>query len=356
LISILIRVNLRTILFIPFLLILCVSNLNAQDTIRILHYTETTGYDHGTRAASAAMFQRICDSLNANTSYLWILNSSDSSEVFDNLVSLNTFQVIVWANTSGFAGLSSLQRQNYEQYVLNGGNYFGIHAASDTYRHSTGNGNGTGAWDFYAENLSGCSVQTNPNHTAANYAGIIYHNSIHPILNGIPNPWNKSEEYYYWENGFTDSTYTPLLKVGATGSNSYDSSRMVAQYKLHSWGSKSFYTSLGHNVNDYINDALFELLLKNALFWLGETTLSVQQNTPMQEPEIVILPNPAQSIIYIQNSSTERINITLYDSQGNQVIKCSSKNELDISELAQGVYFITIETNNKWLTKKIFKN
>ncbi len=92
------------IIFIPFLLLLCVSKLKAQDTIRILHYTETTGYDHGTRTASAALFQRICDSLDATTSFVWMLNSSDSSEVFDNVASLNTFQVIVWANTSGFAG------------------------------------------------------------------------------------------------------------------------------------------------------------------------------------------------------------------------------------------------------------
>jgi hypothetical protein len=188
------------------------------------------------------MFQRICDSLNTNTSSLWLLFNSDSSEVFDDLAMINSFHVIVWSNTSGASGLTSMQRQNYEQYVLNGGNYIGIHAASDTYRHSSSNGNNTGTWDFYAEYLSGCSVQENPNHTVANYSGVISYNANHPIQNGIPNPWNKNEEYYYWENGFLENTFTKLLEVEETGTNSYDSSRMVAQYKVHNWGSKSLYT------------------------------------------------------------------------------------------------------------------
>ena len=44
----------------------------------------------------------------------------------------------------------------------NGGGYLGIHAASDTYRHSTANGSSTGTWDWYAE-MAGASVQEGPN-------------------------------------------------------------------------------------------------------------------------------------------------------------------------------------------------
>jgi len=343
------------ITLIHFLLLIGCLRVHAQDTIRVLHYTETTGYDHGTRNQSGNMFQRICDTLNATTNFVWILTNSDSSEVFDNLNFINNYQVVVWANTSGASGLTTLQQQNYEQYVINGGNYLGIHAASDTYRHSSSNGNNTGIWDFYAENLSGCSVQENPNHTAANHPGIIQHLSTHPIQNGLPNPWNKNEEYYYWENGFLESTFNSLLEVGATGMNSYDSSRMVAQYKEHSWGSKSFYTSLGHEVNDYINDGYFELLLKNALLWLGQPSTPSNLFSNPLEDDIVLSPNPVLSKLHFINSPDEGLNVILFDCLGNQQASYQSIKELDFSPLSSGFYFILFEHEHRFFTKKVIK-
>lgn len=125
----------------------------SQDTIRVLHYTETTGYDHNTREESKIMFENICDTLTANTPYVWTLTHSDTSEIFDDLLDLQNYNVVVWSNTSGADGLTANQRLNYESYVNGGGNYLGIHAASDTYRHSSCNGNNTGVWDFYGENI-----------------------------------------------------------------------------------------------------------------------------------------------------------------------------------------------------------
>jgi hypothetical protein len=326
-----------------------------QDTIRILHYTETTGYDHGTRNFSAAMFQRICDSLNSSTAHLWLLQTSDVSEVFDDLALLSTFKVVVWANTSGANGLTIGQRQNYEQYVLNGGNYIGIHAASDTYRHSTCNGNNIGVWDFYAENMSGCSVQENPNHTASNYMGAINHISINVMLTGIPNPWSKVEEYYYWENGFINNSYNTLLEVATTGFNSYDSSRMVALYKEHNWGSKSFYTSLGHDVNNYVNDSIFELLLKNALVWTAAPINALSLFSRNHGNEVIIAPNPASTAIYIRNIHTKPFNFSIFDLLGNMVLEGVSNSEINLTDLNKGIYQLVIDLDHETYAEKIIK-
>lgn len=331
--------TLRWIFFVLFSASIHVCS--AQDTIRVLHYTETTGFDHGTRTVSQAMFERICDSLNAQTPHVWLLTHSDSSEVFDDLASLQQHNVVIWSNTSGAAGLTLLQQQNYQLYVNGGGNYLGIHAASDTYRHSTANGSNTGAWDFYAEHLSGCSVQENPNHTAANHNNNLTHAVAHPVLAGIPNPWNKTEEYYYWENGFVDSSYTELLRVGVTGPNSYDAPRMTAQYKQHAWGSRSFYTSLGHDVSNYTSDATFELLLKNALYWTANPV--VQNVSEPTTPVISIYPNPAHSEVTV--SVAGNFDLQVYDVRGASVHSRAGNYDscrLDVSEWSSGVYVLRI--------------
>ena len=131
---------------------LALLRLPLVDGQQILHYTETSGFDHQTRAQSLAMFQDI-----AAQHGLTVVDDQDGSS-FDDLAVLQQFAVVVFSNTSGDAILDPQQRANFEAYINGGGSYLGIHAASDTYRHSTANGGNTGTWDFYAE-LVGASVQ-----------------------------------------------------------------------------------------------------------------------------------------------------------------------------------------------------
>jgi type 1 glutamine amidotransferase len=332
------------------------SDLYAQDTIRILHYSETTGYNHNTKQESENLFLRICDSLTENTAKVWVLTSTDSSEIFDNLTLLQKFDVVIWSNTSGAQGLTNLQKQNYELYTNAGGNYLGIHAASDTYRHSFANGNNTGAWDYYAENLSGCSVQENPIHTDPNHTNNMVHQLIHPILDFIPNPWNKTEEYYYWENGFLSNEFIPLLNVNPTGGNTYDATRMTAHYKEHSWGSRSFYTSLGHSVNDYDN-SIFETFLKNALLWTANQSIigSIKEN---ENSLLMIYPNPFSNLIHLDILLHTKSSLSIYDLQGRLIFEqLPIKNSnIDLSFLENGFYVFVINNNDKIIRNIMVKN
>ncbi|MBK9254060.1 MAG: ThuA domain-containing protein [Saprospiraceae bacterium] len=329
----------------------------SQDTIRILHYTETTGFNHNTKTESKNLFLKICDSLTANTSSYWTITSSDSSEVFDDLNTLQKFRVVIWSNTSGDSGLTTLQQENYEQYVYAGGNYLGIHAASDTYRHSSANGNNTGVWDFYAETLSGCSVQENPNHTSANHNNDMSHQTNHPTLHDIPNPWNKTEEYYYWENGYLSTGFSSLLLVNSTGSNSYDASRMTSHIKEHDWGSRSFYTSLGHSANDYVNDLTFENLLKNALLW---TAHQENINNTHENDFFVgeIYPNPFSTYINLANLPDENSSLVIYDLKGKEVFIQSQiiAPTIDLSFLENGIYLIVVNSKNGLNRKMMVKH
>jgi uncharacterized protein len=339
-----------------FLVVCFGVSVSAQDTINVLHYTETTGYDHNTRLDSRLFFERICDSLTSITPYVWSLDHTDSSTVFDDLTSLQKYSVVIWSNTSGPNGLTANQRNNYEQYVNGGGSYLGIHAAGDTYRHSTSNGSNTGVWDFYAEYLAGCSVQENPHHTSANHNNNMSHMVSHPILNGVPSPWNKTEEYYYWENGYINSTFTELLQVAATGSNSYDVARMTAHYKVHAWGSRSFYTSLGHDPSNFTVDTNFEQLLKNALYWCASPSFPTEIRT-INMHALSVFPNPFTESITLDAIASGLYQLEIYDLLSRNVYSAEveQKTTLNLSHLKKGVYYLMLNNQKQLFKRQILK-
>jgi len=144
-----------------------------------------------------------------------IVDDDASAAPFSDPVQLALYDVIVFSNTSGDAILDPVQRSNFEQWVTDGGHVLGIHAATDTYRHSTANGTNTGSWDFYAE-LIGGSVQQNPNHVTGTPAYAMDHIGQHASTAGLPDPWSKNEEYYYWESGYYNADNVDVLRVEET--------------------------------------------------------------------------------------------------------------------------------------------
>ena len=175
--------------------LLGLTELAAQQ--RVLHFTKTSGFDHNTREVSFAKFQSIAADLGVE------VDDDATGVTFSDPSALALYDVIVFANTSGNAILDATQRANFEAYIANGGSMLGIHAASDTYRHSTANGNNTGTWDFYPE-LIGASVQENPNHVSGIPLYAMEHIGTHASTTNLPDPWEKNEEYYYWRDGSPD--------------------------------------------------------------------------------------------------------------------------------------------------------
>lgn len=247
---------------LAFILMMTTIGLSAQTPWKVLHYTETTGYNHNTKSQSLSMF----NSWAATDNYT--VTNDDNGNEFNSLANLQQYAVVIFSNTSGNSGLSSTQRANFEAYIAGGGSYLGIHAASDTYRHSSANGNKTGTWDWYAENVAGASVQESPNHTSSNHNNTMTKQVVnHPTLANVPTSWNKTEEYYYWENGYLNNAFTELLRVGSTGSKSYDAPRPMAHCKNLTGGGRAFYTALGHSGNNFTGDQNFQNLIHDALIW-----------------------------------------------------------------------------------------
>ena len=97
---------------------------------------------------------------------------------------------------------------------------------------------------------------------------------------------------------------------------------------------------------------------------LGEIKFGVNQLIDVTEIEPAldwsILPNPAVDRITIQLPEVDEINsLTLYNSVGQliQELNTNGGNEIivPISELKEGVYFVSIKTNKEILTKSFVK-
>ncbi len=117
---------------------------------------------------------------------------------------------------------------------------------------------------------------------------------------------------------------------------------------------------------DYDNDNDLDILLVgvyNENVDETGTVAKVYENSPTgdvpnlnNQLDVVIYPNPANSIINIEGSNIEKIEIANIQGQVIRNISLLNKNSIiDISELANGVYTLKIQTKNALVMKKILK-
>jgi len=67
-----------------------------------------------------------------------------------------------------------------------------------------------------------------------------------------------------------------------------------------------------------------------------------------------IYPNPANDKLFIEQTGNENITeISLFDIYGKKVITENKQNELDISSLTEGIYFLQVKTKEHFFTQKI---
>ena len=315
---------------------------------KILHYSETSGYDHQTRSASLLMFQSIA-SIEG-----YVVEDDQTGDAFNSIASVQEYELIVFSNTSGDAILNANQRSNFESYIANGGSYLGIHAATDTYRHSTANGSNTGAWDFYAK-LVGASVQQSPNHVSGTPAYSMGLVGFHESTQNLPSPWVKNEEYYYWENGFFGLNNNPVLEVEETIGpnnmiNSYDAVRPMSWYRELPTGGKMFYTAIGHSVSNYGSDQNFVQHISDAVNWIMSETVDIAETTE----EISFSTSQQSGMVNIRfNSTPPSYHVSLYNSYGQLVRSLSSQSIVNTIGLPSGFYFLKVNYNDIEVAKKL---
>ncbi|UZO79562.1 T9SS type A sorting domain-containing protein [Aquimarina sp. ERC-38] len=88
----------------------------------------------------------------------------------------------------------------------------------------------------------------------------------------------------------------------------------------------------------------------------SKATLSV--NSFEKDFEITISPNPTKDMLFINKNSPTDYNISMYTLSGQVIFENKSTNEIDMSSLNSGIYFLKISNSDltKTTTRKVIKN
>lgn len=211
---------------------------------RILVFSKTKGYRHNSIVAGKKMMLQLGQQLHL------AVDTTEDATVFNRLQS--SYQTVVFLNTSGDV-LDSLQQLGLQQYIRRGGNFLGIHAASDTEYD----------WPWYHD-LVGAYFGGHPKQQTA-----MFHlaNQPFPVTAHLPDSLQLFEEIYNFKAVNVDKIQVVMTVDEAT----YQGGNMGNQHPICWWqqydGGKMFYTALGHNDACYTHPS-FVTLIGNALRWL----------------------------------------------------------------------------------------
>ncbi|TFK49891.1 class I glutamine amidotransferase-like protein [Heliocybe sulcata] len=259
--------------FTPLLLV-------RADAARILIYSATRDFRHDSIPTAI-------DALKAKGSSISVSfdNTEDPTRFTDDV--LKQYDAILFLDNTGEV-LDDQGKAAFQRYLGLGGNFVGVHAASDCLRNTTWYGNEVGAFFDY--------------HPALQNATINVLDNAHPSTNMLPAQWHVQEEIYNFKSDPRVIGATVVLSADETsysdpGPRNYNQGtpHPTAWFQERGAGvqgsgtaGRSFYTSLGH-LNETWKDDLFLAHV------LGGITWTLQSNTTLAFNASANVGNPASS-------------------------------------------------------------
>lgn len=212
---------------------------------RVLVYSEVTNFRHDSIPAGVEAIKK----LGAENGF--DVEATDDSAVFND-TDLARFQAIVFNNTNSTPEtgdlLSADERAALQKFIRGGGGWVGLHAASASERD----------WDWY-EGLVGAIFDQHP---AVQTGRIKVLDHAHPSTKGLPDLWERTEEWYNWRTNPTSKVHTlAQIKVrdGITG---------LDEGVDHPWswcqnydGGRSWFTAGGHAASAFQEEGFVKHLL-----------------------------------------------------------------------------------------------
>jgi type 1 glutamine amidotransferase len=143
---------------------------------------------------------------------------------------LKPFEIIFFMNSTGDI-FNATEQKTYEDWMVAGGAFAGAHAATDT----------ENGWAFYSEvtgqYYNGHGAQNVPDNIQIEAAML-----NHPAVKGLPNPWQRNEEWYKFDS-YQQWSAKPGFQI--LGRKTADTQPITW---IREWGNfRAFYTGIGHD-------------------------------------------------------------------------------------------------------------
>ena len=216
----------------------------AQSNLNVLVYSRTTDYRHPAIESGVKALNTLASERGFK------ITSTEEAEMFTS-EKLKNYTAVIFLNTSGVI-LDENQKKAFQNYIMNGGGFVGVHAASFTELD----------WAWYGE-LVGRFFKGHPK---VQEAIIKVTDAKHPATRHLPISWTWTEEWIDFHPLNSKNLHVVLKVDEAT----YEGGGMgddhpIAWYQNIGKG-RSFYTGLGHTDESY-SDPNFIQHLYGAIIW-----------------------------------------------------------------------------------------
>lgn len=234
----------RIILFLMCFLVL--SLIQAQNSILVFHKTE--GFHHKSIEAGCEFFQQLGREHNFQ------VTTTDDASVF-NKKNLKNFELVVFLNTTGNI-LNRNQEKAFEKFITKGGNFLGIHSATDTEYD----------WEWYGQLVGAYFVS----HPKVCKAEIQLKKPKHPTVQHLPKIWKRTDEWYNYK--FVNEDIEVLLNLDEATYEGGENGKYHPIAWYHELGNDNIaiYTGGGHTQESYQEPLFKEHLLQCVLLAFSE--------------------------------------------------------------------------------------
>ncbi|MET7424591.1 ThuA domain-containing protein [Dactylosporangium sp. NPDC005555] len=209
----------------------------AAPAFRALVFTKTVGYRHDSIPAGIQMIQQQAAANNFEAVF------SEDSAVFTP-ANLATFDVLVMLQTSGMVFTTAAQRSAVEGYLASGRGIVAIHNATDM-----GIDTEYPWWDQTVN--AGAHM---PEHSPGVLAGqAIVADKFHPSTAGLPDRWNRSEEWYNFDKNPRGDVHVLVTADERTynpGPRAMGSDHPISWCR-NAGGGRVWTTAMGHAIESY---------------------------------------------------------------------------------------------------------
>lgn len=229
------------------MLLFALFSFASQREIRVLVFTKTAGFEHGSISTGVAVLLQ----MGKENGFRVDTTKNAAYFVED---SLKHYDVVVFLNSTGDV-LNEQQQAHFEHFIQAGGGFVGIHAAADTEFH----------WPWYGQ-LVGAYFDDHPR---VQKATINIIDTNHVATSHLPSRWERRDEWYNYK-----SISSKIEVLATLDEETYEGGTNGAYHPII-WcqeydGGRSFYSGLGHTNESFQNLDFQKLLLKGILWAAGE--------------------------------------------------------------------------------------
>jgi len=230
---------------------------------RLLVFTKTKGYYHESIPTGVAAIMKLGKENNFSVD-----TTADATSFVED--SLKHYSAVIFLSTTGNV-LNADQQVAFERYIQAGGNFMGIHAATDTEYD----------WPWYNK-LVGAQFLSHPRQQKVTINVL---DKNHPATSFLPDKWERFDELYNYKN------VQPDIKVLANlDETTYQGGQMGDVHPFvwyHAFdGGRAFYTGGGHTKESYSDTVFLHHLLGGIKYAIGDNTpLHYSKSYAVKAPE-----------------------------------------------------------------------